>query len=98
MLFVGLRFNLSPGDGGADRNRLVDRSPGSDIAALWCCLRWSCIAVIRRRLSVTLFRDIFLLHAFRSATIYLWVLTRYKSLYRVVKVYGDMVRGDFSPD
>ena len=56
------------------------------------------IAVIRRRISVTLFRDIFLLRAFLSATIYLWMLTRYKSLYRVVKVYGDTVGADFSPD
>ncbi|MDK2890786.1 MAG: hypothetical protein PWR21_1418 [Methanoculleus sp.] len=28
MLFTGLRFNLSPGVGGADRNRPVDGGPG----------------------------------------------------------------------
>jgi hypothetical protein len=33
MLFTGLRFHLSPGDGGADRNRPVDSGPGSEVNA-----------------------------------------------------------------
>jgi len=90
MLFVGLRFHLSPGVGGADRNRPVDGGPGSKIAALWCRLRQSHGTIIHRRG--------FLLRAFCGATRSLFVLIRHNGRPCGVKVYRDMRGADSSPD